>query len=290
MSIAQHQIEHDKLNLKKLIKKHAGGAGPEGPQGPPGVPGADGQQGPVGPNEVSTTTDTDLTGILKGKDGKIAQAIEGEDFLKEETDPVFTNHPAYNVKDDGEGTEFLSDDGTYKSISSSSIVEDTFKNIVVQTPTEPTMAFATDKNKFLVWSDDAWYITNFKLTEENGNPDMGYTESDDLGYGEDYITDKSLNNITIGGGQSEENAIRTSDGELQIYLSGWKTIVTGFRFRENEDGAMQLEHKPFGFNTWIIVHSGNSNELGLNGRPIVRQYQVDMGAYPTALVLNGGEF
>lgn len=39
-----------------------------------GSPGPSGSPGPAGPNEVSSTTDSAITGILKGADGKVAQA------------------------------------------------------------------------------------------------------------------------------------------------------------------------------------------------------------------------
>jgi hypothetical protein len=43
----------------------------QGPAGPPGEPGS---------NEVSTSTDTNITGLLKGASGKVAQAVAGTDY------------------------------------------------------------------------------------------------------------------------------------------------------------------------------------------------------------------
>lgn len=57
--------------------------GPQGPAGQPGQDGADGapgEQGPAGPNEMSTSTDSSITGLLKGASGKVAQAVAGEDY------------------------------------------------------------------------------------------------------------------------------------------------------------------------------------------------------------------
>ena len=57
-----------------------------GPQGPAGADGADGQdgaegpQGPAGPNEVSTTTGTNIAGLLKGNGAMVQQAVPGEDY------------------------------------------------------------------------------------------------------------------------------------------------------------------------------------------------------------------
>ena len=49
--------------------------------GPKGDKGDTGAQGPAGPNEVSTSTDSNITGLLKGASGKVAQAVAGEDYV-----------------------------------------------------------------------------------------------------------------------------------------------------------------------------------------------------------------
>ena len=65
-----------------------GEPGPQGPAGADGAPGADGQdgaqgpQGPAGPNEVSTTTATNITGLLKGNGTTVQQAVAGTDYAK----------------------------------------------------------------------------------------------------------------------------------------------------------------------------------------------------------------
>lgn len=68
----------------------AGPAGPQGLQGqtgatgergPQGLAGADGAKGDPGPNEISTTTATNISGLLKGNGSKVAQAAKGTDYL-----------------------------------------------------------------------------------------------------------------------------------------------------------------------------------------------------------------
>lgn len=60
--------------------------GEQGPAGADGAPGADGQdgaqgpQGPAGPNEVSATTTTNITGLLKGNGSTVQQAVAGTDY------------------------------------------------------------------------------------------------------------------------------------------------------------------------------------------------------------------
>ena len=58
-----------------------GNPGADGAQGPAGADGAQGSQGPAGPNEVSTATDSSITGLLKGAGGKVAQAVAGTDYV-----------------------------------------------------------------------------------------------------------------------------------------------------------------------------------------------------------------
>ena len=51
-----------------------GSRGPEGPQG------IQGPQGPAGPNEISTETQTNLTGLLKGNGTNVQPAEAGTDY------------------------------------------------------------------------------------------------------------------------------------------------------------------------------------------------------------------
>lgn len=62
-------------------KGDKGDTGAQGPAGADGQDGQDGAQGPAGPNEVSTSTDSSITGLLKGADGKVAQAVAGTDYV-----------------------------------------------------------------------------------------------------------------------------------------------------------------------------------------------------------------
>jgi hypothetical protein len=54
--------------------------GSDGAAGADGQDGETGPQGDPGPNEVSTTTDTDISGILKGNGSKVAVAQAGTDY------------------------------------------------------------------------------------------------------------------------------------------------------------------------------------------------------------------
>jgi hypothetical protein len=147
---------------------------------------------------------------------------------------------------------------------------------------------------YLVANDGNRYLQPFKfLTISGDGADIGpsWLETNRLGYGLGYVTDKTLSNIKIGDSAiSGEGALRFHDGVLQLYANGtWNDNVIGFRFREDSTGNYELEHKPIGFDTWLNVREGTSNETGPDGLPIVRGYHVNMGPYGVDLVIDGGD-
>ena len=124
-------------------------------------------------------------------------------------------------------------------------------------------------------------------------PDIGAEQYNDTkGYGINYVSNKTLAYCRISSSAlNEEGAVRIKDNIFQTYIGGaWQDVVTNFRFREDENGNFELEHKPIGFTGWIEVNSGNSDLLGLNGLPITQNYATSMGAYPVPLELDGGTF
>lgn len=196
--------------------------------------------------------------------------------------------------DDGKAAVW--DDSLQKHVYVSfSLVSDIRKNIIASTPTQRTVALSTDTLEMFVWSGSAWYVAPLELIEQPNVADMGLTPpmvaNDRAGYSATYITDKTIYNSAIGGNaNTDEGSIRVSSGTYQAYLNGtWNDIVLGFRFREDDNGAYELEHRPIGFDWWIEVMSGNSDELGLNGLPLAQQYSVSMGAYPVHQQIVGRE-
>lgn len=61
-------------------KGETGDKGKDGAPGAQGPQGETGAQGATGPNAVSRTTDTDISGLLKGASGKVALAVGGVDY------------------------------------------------------------------------------------------------------------------------------------------------------------------------------------------------------------------
>lgn len=62
------------------IKGPQGPQGETGPQGPQGATGTQGPQGDTGPNEVTSSTATNLTGLLKGNGTSVVAATAGTDY------------------------------------------------------------------------------------------------------------------------------------------------------------------------------------------------------------------
>jgi len=118
--------------------------GPAGPQGEQGIQGVQGEQGiqgiqgetgPAGPNEVTTATDTTLTGLLKGASGKVAQAVAGTDYD--------TPHASSHVTggDDKLRDATASQDGLMTSAFASKLdgIEASANNYTLPAPTTTTI-------------------------------------------------------------------------------------------------------------------------------------------------------
>jgi len=174
---------------------------------------------------------------------------------------------------------------------------ETRANILALTPTKSGIAYATDTNEFLLWDDDnsEWRVASLELQIELPAPDMGAMIpgglglTDKAGYYTDAITDKTLSNILLGGNARTENGglridVTQDPDTLEVYLRGaWQSIIYDFT-TEYDD----LRHTPL--DEQIHVQSGNSVSVGLNGLPIVQDYQVSMGANPPPRIVDGGTF
>ncbi len=188
-------------------------------------------------------------------------------------------------------------DHVAENILSSALV-DTKANILAETPTAGKIAFTTDSHEFLVYNGTNWKIVPVTLETETSSPDMGAYNEDGLGvsskqgYGDDYLATKRISQCLIGNSdRDEEGSIRVVDGTFQIYANSvWNDVVINFRFREDSAGSYELEHKPVGFEMWYEIMSGNSDTLGIDGKPIVQQYTTSMGAFQKDLIISGGTF
>lgn len=165
----------------------------------------------------------------------------------------------------------------------------TRSEIITTTPNVPTIALATDTAELLLWDNSSWNIASISLASIVSGQDQGWTQgSDKQGYGGDYTDGKKHTTTGIGAfnGQVYEGAIKVDSSNdpitFEIYLRGkWNKIFYDFQMVNNK-----LEHIPKTYT--IDVRSGNSVELGLNGLPIVREYKVDQGVYPSRVIIDGG--
>lgn len=176
----------------------------------------------------------------------------------------------------------------------------TLATILATTPTVTTLAFASDTSEFYLFDGSVWKVAPLELSTRSVTPDMGaYTQtngqgiSDLQGYYDTAITDKLLHNCAIkGNANTVEGSVRTTTtGYFQIYLNArWNTVVINFVFREDSTGAYELEHQPVGFNLYYELITGNSDLLGVDGKPMVQQYSADIGAYQSDLIIDFGTF
>ena len=185
------------------------------------------------------------------------------------------------------------------SLVSGYMMRDTRANILAATPTIKQLAYATDTGEFLFYDGTGWYAFSIEPSAENSTPDMGAYNptglgiSDKAGYYHEAITDKDITNSRIlGNEREEEGAVRTTTGgTFQVYLNGvWNDVVINFVMREDSDGTYELEHAPIGYTYYYEVMSGNSDELGLDGKPIFQQYVTSMGCYQPDVQIDGGSF
>jgi len=182
------------------------------------------------------------------------------------------------------------------SSGESSYLVDTKANILATTPTAGNAGFASDTLEMFIGNGTVWEKAPLKLVTQSANPNMGSgQEAPNAGYTSSYITNKVLENITIGYSNKttpDNGDLRITTGDyLQIYLgSKWNNIVFNLGFGLYDIGYT-FYHDPVGFTERIEIMSGNSvTNFGLNGLPIVQQYVVSMGAYPSRTVLGGRTF
>jgi hypothetical protein len=175
-------------------------------------------------------------------------------------------------------------------VSSFSVTVDTRANILALAPADPALAYATDTERFYIYDGTSWRTMDMRWLTDLQAPDMGYEQdSPRTGYHEDWITDKTLNNILLGGNARTENGgLRvdsTQDPDTyEIYLrSAWQSILYDLTV-ENSD----FRHTPLA--EAIRVWSGMSVALSLSGRPIINEYAVSMGAFSPPRIIDGGTF
>ena len=166
----------------------------------------------------------------------------------------------------------------------------TKEQILAKSAAKIRTAFATDTKEFFISDGTNWRVASLRFSKELQNPDIGYTQaSDKNGYYATFVTDKIFYNVRLLGNANPQNgSIRVDTSQtpnrFQVYLRGkWNTYYDDFTIANND-----LRHAPL--DKQIYVWRGDSVEVGLNGRSIIQEYQVSMGAFPPPKVIPGGTF
>jgi len=176
--------------------------------------------------------------------------------------------------------------------SGGSLIVNTRDAIVSLTPTSGQVAFSTDTNRFYVADGTSWQESSisFKVRSHNKTDRGALKDSAQSGYGQGYITAKSLHNIVVLGNNFQEfGALRSVvDPEsgvqvFQVFLNGqWNTLPIDIMFV-----GVDANYVHNIGSTVIEIHSGNSIDRGLNGLSRVLQYKRSRGAIPYAREING---
>jgi len=169
------------------------------------------------------------------------------------------------------------------------LLVDTAANILASSPSQATVYLGSDTGKLYFWDGSSWHVSELKLNEYTA-PDMGYpSPNPPQGYGEDFITDKTLHNVVLQGSIRADNGsiridVSNDPDTFEIFLrSEWQTIIYDLTTAEGD-----FRHTPL--SEPIYVWRGDSVALSLSGRPVIQEYEVSMGAYSPARVLYGGTF
>lgn len=169
------------------------------------------------------------------------------------------------------------------------ITLDTQANVKT-TNTSGENSFTTDtKEEYIEDGTDFW-LHQLPLikdrTGSNGNP--GPYDGQPRNYHPDFISGVNVYNsklVNVRLGPADVNpqsfqlkgATANSLEEAQIYLNGdWRTFLTGVRLRQ--DSNTQLEYNIDGTDIWVDITDGNSNNTGIDGRPVIQDWQNDPGA------------
>ncbi|QNN23305.1 hypothetical protein HED60_13815 [Planctomycetales bacterium ZRK34] len=134
-------------------------------------------------------------------------------------------------------------------------------------------------------------ISDVTLSMNKSRIDIGAVQSSNpSGYYVGLLSDMGLYHCRLGTSDNTvDGGIRYASTETpQVYVDGWKDILYGVNI--SQDTGNILQFNPLGSILTINTHSGDSVEVGLNGRPIVQSYKASMGAYPPREIISGGTF
>lgn len=181
------------------------------------------------------------------------------------------------------------------------IPTDTRANIVALTPDVGTRYYATDTKQLYVYTADGWRFTQIPLSLEEvvGSVTPGDVTDTPTNYQEREISDVGIYWSSLGNCHIEEADVRfskagglsrlpTSSGEyIPRFYDGnsWGNIL--INFNATQDANFIAEFTAVGKSEAVELHTGNSNTVGSNGRPIIQAYEVDPGGSPASRIFSG---
>jgi len=168
--------------------------------------------------------------------------------------------------------------------------------VLSKTPENGTIGFSIDKGEKYLYAD-GWQQASTVYRERTGAFDIGAIQDSNLGgYGRDYISQKHLSDVTIGGNsETKEGGTRTIYSTTlkkriaQYYLNGaWRTALTGISIQtDTAESPPDIEFTDFEPYRISLI-TGNSDATDINGVPVVQNMKTDMGAFQSPLEINGG--
>lgn len=197
-------------------------------------------------------------------------------------------------------------DATEQDLSDyTELILDTESDILELTPLGKAVALATDTFKYFFFDGTNWNESSAYYAQTNDNPNIGAEQDHNVNdVGTDFINNKKLSNVRVGGynrdldsGYQSVGALdvrydsTTGDHEMSLWSTltqSWRKILSGIFIRndEEENTLISTDYPRYNIN----VYTGNSIELDFEGSPMVQWGEISMGAIQPPVTLDGGQF
>lgn len=186
---------------------------------------------------------------------------------------------------DGQALVYNNTSGLWENQTISSTVSDTRENLLVTTPDNNTLAYATDTKQFYIYNTKWFAISNItgvpnERTSSQINAGVFQSSSETSGYSSKYISGKGISNSSIGGFDDtnyavKNGAIRYNDTskQFQVYIDEWKAL--------RALSPSEVVN--------ITVYTALRQKDG-KGRFMVQHGFINAGALASSYLIDGGSF
>ena len=160
---------------------------------------------------------------------------------------------------------------------------DTRANILALAPTEPTIAISTDEPAFYVYNGTAWQRSPIIFGTPSTGVDMGALPfNDDKGYGEFDLSRKKFHSVILG--YFNEELVALEGGALRFNATTQRPEVYDFSVPEWKQ-LIPLTEAEFEDR---ILWSDDWDGYDAFGKNIIHGHKVDMGAFASDHIIDGG--